>query len=123
LKPDLPAALTTLGSLAAQRGRLGEALELQRKAAAEAPRNADIIQNLATLYHQLGKRSQAVETYSQVLELRPDDATCHNNLAVLYYRGGDYRSARRHVDRARELGLSVHPDFLVALEKAERKKN
>jgi len=64
-----------------------------------------------------------VRTYRRVLEIAPDDSTTHNNLAVLYFYAGDLEKARAHVQRALDLGFPVHPNFLKALDRAERKKD
>jgi hypothetical protein len=38
-----------------------------------------------------------------------------NNLAVAFYYNGDYKSAKKHADKALELGYAVDRRFLDAL--------
>ncbi|MBC7326310.1 MAG: tetratricopeptide repeat protein, partial [Moorella sp. (in: Bacteria)] len=51
-----------------------------------------------------------------LLAIAPDFALGHNNLAYAYYLHGEYARAIEHVDRARQLGFTVHPEFLQKLE-------
>jgi Flp pilus assembly protein TadD len=90
------------------------------RAARLAPRQAEIQVRLAEMYFQLGRAREAREAYRRVVELNPADAISHNNLAVLLFRAGEIAGARRHLDRARELGLQPAPGFLEALAAAER---
>lgn len=78
--------------------------------------------DLADLHLRLGRRVQAIEAFLRVVALKPDDGPSHNNLAVLYFRLDDLARARTHVNRARELGMTPHADFLAALEAAERRR-
>jgi Flp pilus assembly protein TadD len=39
-----------------------------------------------------------------------------NNLAVALYFKGDFQEAQRHMEKARELGYSVDPRFVDALQ-------
>jgi hypothetical protein len=40
-----------------------------------------------------------------------------NNLAVAFYYNGDYQAARKHADKAIELGYDVDQRFLDALNR------
>jgi tetratricopeptide (TPR) repeat protein len=59
---------------------------------------------------------KAIETNKRLLEVAPSFGLGHNNLAVAYYHKGEYAKASEHVERARELGFEVHPEFLKRLE-------
>ncbi len=50
----------------------------------------------------------------------PDDADAHFNLAELLRGAGRDAEARRHYERARELGLAVPPDRLDTPAPGER---
>jgi Flp pilus assembly protein TadD len=49
--------------------------------------------------------------------LDPDSALGHNNLAVALYFKGKFADAKIHLDKARELGYSVDPNFVTSLRK------
>jgi len=66
---------------------------------------------------KLGRRG-----VEEVVKLDPDDAYSHHNLAVLCFRLGDLTRARAHVNRAIALGVTPHPEFIAALEAAERRR-
>ncbi|MEE4313897.1 MAG: tetratricopeptide repeat protein [Desulfofustis sp.] len=50
------------------------------------------------------------------LELDGDSPLAHNNLAVALYFSERYSEARKHMEKARELGYSVDPNFIASLE-------
>jgi tetratricopeptide (TPR) repeat protein len=97
-------------------GKTEEAIEALEKA---LELNPDIVQawnNLANAYLQKGDFDKAIETNLKLLNLAPTFGLGHNNLAVAYYQKGDFDRAVEHVDKAKELGFEVHPDFLKELE-------
>ena len=53
-----------------------------------------------------------------VLFILVDDQSplAHNNLAVALYFSQQFSEAKKHMDRARELGYSVDPNFISSLE-------
>jgi hypothetical protein len=48
--------------------------------------------------------------------MAPDFALAHNNLAFAFYCRDEYDKAIECLDKARELGFQVHPDFVSRLE-------
>ena len=50
------------------------------------------------------------------LELDPDSPLGHNNLAVALYFSGKFAEAKIHMEKARELGYSVDPNFVARLQ-------
>jgi Flp pilus assembly protein TadD len=64
-----------------------------------------------------GEDDRAVAAARKGLELDPDSALGHNNLAVALYFKGNFAEARNHLDKARELGYSVDPNFVLSLQK------
>jgi tetratricopeptide (TPR) repeat protein len=116
--------VVALRSLARTRRVAGDVEGAQaalERATGLAPADADAWSERADLALEHGQPGQAREAYSRLLELRPDDAAAHNNLALLLFRSGDVAGARRHVEEARRLGLTVHSGFLQALAEAERR--
>lgn len=121
LRHDLAVALQAEARLRLREGDAAAASAVLERASRVEPENADVLDELATLLFQTGRKAEALEAHRRLLERRPDDATAHNNLAVLLFREGDIVGARRHVEEARRLGLTLHPDFLAALAAAERR--
>jgi tetratricopeptide (TPR) repeat protein len=120
LRGHLAVALRAVARQRRDRHDTAGAADALRQATAAAPGDAEAWSERADLAFERGQRGEAREAYLRLLELRSSDATAHNNLAVVLFREGDLAGARAHVDAARQLGLAVHPDFLRALEAAER---
>ena len=81
--------------------------------------NPDIVQawaNLINAYIQQDAIAKAIETGKKLIEKAPDFSLGYNNLAVAYYHNHDYKKAIEHLDKAKELGFQVHPDFIETLE-------
>jgi Flp pilus assembly protein TadD len=126
LKPDEPrfrdqeaVALRSLARLRRRAGDLDGAQAALERASRLAPADAEAWSERADLSFERGRQAEAREAYTRLLALRPDDAAAHNNLAVVLFRSGDVAGARRHVEAAQRLGLTVHPDFLRALAATE----
>jgi tetratricopeptide (TPR) repeat protein len=62
-------------------GRIAEAREQFRRAAAEEPRNVEAHHLLGVTFHQLGDASTAVEHYDRALDLNPTASIVHSNRA------------------------------------------
>jgi tetratricopeptide (TPR) repeat protein len=96
-------------------GRREEAIELLRKAIKIKPGGARLYYNLGLAYYDMGRKEEAINLFEKAIGSDPDYALAHNNLAVAYYHKEKYNLAIRHCDRAIELKLNIHPDFLKAL--------
>lgn len=70
--PDDPDALHLAGVLARQKGRPGQAVELIRRALAQAPAMGDAYFNLGNALVDLGRLDDAADSYRQSLALDPD---------------------------------------------------
>ena len=60
---------------------------------------------------------KALEAAQEAVKLEPDFPMAQNNLAVAFYYNGDFQAARKHADKAIELGYGVDQRFLDALSK------
>ena len=63
-----------------------------------------------------GEDARALEAARKGLALDDESPLAHNNLAVALYFSEQFAEAKKHMDRARELGYSVDPNFVVSLE-------
>jgi tetratricopeptide (TPR) repeat protein len=52
-----------------------------------------------------------------MLDLAPNFALGYNNLANIYYAMGQIERAIENCDRAVDMGLEVHPEFLRLLDR------
>jgi tetratricopeptide (TPR) repeat protein len=67
------------------------------------------------VYLMLRNDEKALEAAQKAVKLEPDFSMAQNNLAVAFYYNGDYEAARKHADKALELGYAVDQRFLDAL--------
>ncbi len=98
-------AWNNLGNvIALHGGRLAEALDLYKKAAALAPLNADIQDNVARLLSQLGRWREAVPYFEAELAIAPDDASVRIGYADALYR------LQRFAEAAKQYKISLQKD-------------
>jgi Flp pilus assembly protein TadD len=62
-----------------------------------------------------GEDVRALKAAQKGVELDPDSPLAQNNLAVALFFSGEFKSAREHMEKARELGYSVDPNFVNRL--------
>lgn len=89
-----PEAWNNWGNVKAlQGGKLDEALEYYKKAAALAPLSAEIQDNAARLLSQLGRWQEAIPYFEAELAVVPDDITVRGGYADALYASGRYADA------------------------------
>lgn len=69
-----------------EKKRYNEALEANKQALAQAPRNSQILNNMANCFFKLGKLEDAVTNWKKALEVSPKSAKICNNLGIAYYQ-------------------------------------
>lgn len=74
-------------------GRADAALEHHRRAAALAPRDPALLNNLAFSLLVHGRPKEAIEGFREALRLSPTDARIRNNLGLAYAAAGDLTQA------------------------------
>ena len=116
INPNYADAHNNLGAAYGKKRMDDEAIAEFKKAIEINPNLALAHNNLGQVYGKKGMYDEAIAEYKKALEINPNYAEVHNNLAVDYYFRGEYSLAIKHCDMAIELGLSVHPGFLEALE-------
>lgn len=58
-------------------------------------------------YFALGRFEEAEKAFSEAVALSPNSAEAHYNLGLLYVRQGKLMEAKRHADKAYELGFPL----------------
>ena len=122
-KPENVMARHHLGLVYRKAGRVDEAITQLEKAiecyAAAVQIDPKLLTawiNLTSAYTMVEEDVKAVDAARQAVTLEPDSPMARNNLAVALYFKGDFKEAKRHMEKAQELGYSVDPRFVEALK-------
>ena len=62
-----------------------------------------------------GEDARALKAARKGVEIDPDSPLAQNNLAVALFFSRDFKSSKEHMEKARELGYSVDPNFVNRL--------
>jgi len=87
----------------AQKGRIGEADDLYRKAIDLDPGYARAFSGLGSLYRKQGAEQEALAVFQECVRLNPDDAECHHNLGLMQLSMGEVDRAIESLTRSLEL--------------------
>ena len=118
--PDLVEAWVNLGGVRLLQWNFAGCLEATREAVA---RRDDLVlahYNMGQAHLYLGDSASLLECCRRVLELDPEHAAAHYHAAVALLALDDLGGAKRHLAEAINLGHRPNPEFMKALEKAER---
>jgi Tfp pilus assembly protein PilF len=112
LAPESGLGWMIMGVVQYDRGRFDHALASLAQAAVLEPNNATVHHYFGVTLGQKGWYSGAEDEMRKALELDPNYAEAHFNLAVFYLQRTPpaIELARRHYQRARELGAAPDPD-------------
>jgi tetratricopeptide (TPR) repeat protein len=105
-QPNHADTVNALGVLLLQKGQVGIAIELLRRAAALSPGTASYHRNLGLAYKQTNQHVAAIEAFQKVAALEPMDPTTYERLCVLLARLGQYPQAIE----AGEKAVRLRPD-------------
>jgi Flp pilus assembly protein TadD len=102
LSPDLMKAITdhNVGAELQSRGRLDDATDHYRRAAAHKPDYAPAYNNLGTALAAKGDRAGAIEQYRRALAIQPGYDNAHYNLANALVADGEPDQAIEHFTRS-----------------------
>lgn len=68
------------------------------------PDHALALNNLAYMYSERDvKLNKALDMVKKSLSIEPDNGAYHDTLGWIYYKKGDYKEARKHIERALEI--------------------
>lgn len=117
LAPDASLGWLILGIVQYDRSHFDNALASLAQAAVLEPKNAMVHQYLGVTVGQKGWYSGAEDELRKAIELDPSYAEAHFNLAVFYLQRNPpaVELARRHYQRALELGSAPDPDVEKSL--------
>ncbi|WP_075997157.1 tetratricopeptide repeat protein [Salaquimonas pukyongi] len=122
LKGDSSKRLLELGKENFRLQNYGLAERYFRKAVARRTDNAGAWAGLAAAYDQLGNFEKADRAYKALVELKGNDARVLNNMGYSYLLRGDYKKARKYLNRAQDSnpGLDQVQGNIHLLEKIAR---
>jgi len=86
------------------------------------PQNVSAHISLGNLYLRYNLLEKAANHYLKALEIDNHLKDAHNNLAVVYFHQEKYQLAWEHLQRAEQLGLKPHPDFIKRLKSKLKSK-
>ncbi len=116
-QPDTSAqAYANLGLIWQQRNELDKAIGAYDKAIQYDPKLATVWMNLTSVLTMKGEDERALKAARKATEMEPDSPLAQNNLAVALYFSNDFSTAKIHMEKAKELGYSVDPNFIAGLE-------
>jgi tetratricopeptide (TPR) repeat protein len=115
LKPDYAAALLDLSGICRDSGRIGEAIDLCRRAAAARPHDAEPYTKLAVLYDDTQQYAQAIQAAREAIGINPAGERAflaHYELGVAYSHTNSLEPAAAEFAEA----YRQRPDFALAKE-------
>jgi Flp pilus assembly protein TadD len=108
-EPENVSAMSNLGVVYYNLGRLDEAIEQYQKAIEIAPEDADIHSNLAAAYVQQNQLDKGLEEYQAAVDLNPRLAEAFFGLGVVYLQTGDADGAIQAFEKFQELDTGKDP--------------
>ena len=75
-----------------------------------APRNVQLLKQIASAFDDLGKTEKSLETYIKITKLAPTDAQTFYNTALVYTKLGKYEEAKTMLEKT----LKMKPDYKKA---------
>jgi len=119
-QPNEPELLNYLGYSWIDRGeRLGEAMDMVKRAVAANPRSGPMVDSLGWAYYRLGDYRNAVEQLEAAVLLEPADPEINNHLGDAYWRVGRRIEAEFQWKRV----LSLDPPEKIRLEAEAKLKS
>lgn len=90
-----------------EKRQYARALELNRSALLQAPKNAEIMNNIGNCLFKMGKITDAVDMWKDALEISPKSGKICNNLGIAYYQLDENAKATEFYKKA----LLFEPEF------------
>ncbi len=124
-KPSPAQFYQSVANVLRDKGDLGEAIEVQRKALAIDSTYPKGNLNLGTMYMSRGQVADAVQAFRREIALDPGDGRAHASLAQGLDRSGNLPEAEREYAAAEAAGLEDAPalyNHALCLERLEREE-
>ena len=122
LLPGLSAAQDVQSSIDqgikhSQAGRYDQALQAFDQALKLKPNDPALITYKATVYYAKGNNAQAVQLCEQALKLNPNFGRAYYQRGMVYQSQEKYHPAIEDIQKAKNLGYGVDPDFIELLKR------
>jgi Flp pilus assembly protein TadD len=99
-KPGHLPVLLRMAQIERDQGKLGEAVEHLRQAAAGEPKDPDVHLELGRALYEKGDQAEALKETERSLALKPDNVDALYNLGAIYANSGEPQRARSYWDQA-----------------------
>jgi tetratricopeptide (TPR) repeat protein len=116
INPNMYAALVNLGNAYFAKEKYDVAIEQYNKAVRISPNDAQMHYRIGVAYTNKGDFRQALKAQTKAIEIDPQMAEAHYAAAYDYYMLANYDSALEHIKTAEQLGATIDPNFLKAIE-------
>jgi len=120
IRPDYVKARSNLAVVLTSAGRLAEARAELRAAREAAPRDPDLLVNMALVEKADGHPEAAIELLVRALGYEPLHGMAHYNLAVLYDERGSLALAEEHYGAFLKHGEAAHGALLPRVQRRLR---
>ncbi len=114
--PNYAEAYYDLGLVFFEQFGTDSAIFYFKKAIECQPDYAHAYSSLGVCYYRKKMLKEAIESLKTAVTLNPDLAKAHNNLAVAYHSAGKIDLAWQHLQRAKNMGYRVHPEFFKLVQ-------
>jgi len=114
-KPEYAKAYNNRGLIYGRVGEFKKAVHDFTQAVRIDPSYAKAYNNRGMMYGRLGESDQAISDFTHAVRIDPNYAKAYYNRAITYFVTGEYSKALEDVNRSKELGYNVNPDFIRRL--------
>ncbi len=123
INPNLAKAYDNRGVAYAKQGFLDPAIADFTMAIANKPKDAEAYNNRGHAYAAQGNLTQALADYSKAIRYNAIYVKAYNNRALVYDELKEYDKAWADVNKIKQIGGTIDPDFIVELKKESGKGN
>jgi tetratricopeptide (TPR) repeat protein len=110
-------SLIDQGMQTSQAGRYDQAIQAFDQALKLKPNDPALITYKATVYYAKGNNAQALQLCEQAIKLNPNFARAYNQRGMIYQSQEKYQPAIEDIQKAKNLGYGVDPDFIELLKR------
>jgi tetratricopeptide (TPR) repeat protein len=100
-----------------QAGRYDQSLQAFDQALKLKPNDPALITYKATVYYAKGNNAQALQLCEQVIKQNPSFGRAYYQRGMIYQSQEKYHPALEDIQKAKNLGYGVDPDFIELLKR------